>query len=106
VTPEGKIKKKVTAVLKKHGCYYFMPVQTGFGKKTLDYLICHGGYFFAVETKAPGKSPTALQQATIREIKAAGGTSFVIDSEEGANLLDRFLEKISGDTSIQSRKAA
>lgn len=81
MTPEGKVKAKVSALLKKYGVYYFMPVQTGYGKKTLDYLCCWNSVFFAVETKAPGKVPTSLQEVTIKEIREAGGFVFVLDGD-------------------------
>jgi hypothetical protein len=68
-------------VLDAHGVYRFMPVQTGFGSKTLDYLCCHNGRFFSIETKAPGKSPTKLQIVTGLAIIRAGGMVFVIDGD-------------------------
>jgi hypothetical protein len=70
LTPEGKVKAAVKRVLARYPeSYFFMPVQAGFGKKTLDFLICHYGEFIAIETKAPGKKPTPLQDDTIREIR-------------------------------------
>jgi hypothetical protein len=82
-TPEGRIKKKVSALLQSvQGCYYHMPVQNGMGRPTLDYIGCCGGRFFAIETKAPGKKPTTRQLTTIADMAAAGATVFVIDSED------------------------
>jgi hypothetical protein len=85
MTPEGRVKAAVNNILKpyiKRGYVYkFMPVQSGFGKKTLDYLLCVGGRFVAIETKAPGKKPTPLQDVCIREIRAAGGEVWVISSD-------------------------
>lgn len=80
-TPEGAIKAKVSALLAKHGCYKFMPVQMGMGSRTLDYLVCHYGRFLAVETKAPGKDLTALQKECRRKIEAAGGSVFKVSNE-------------------------
>lgn len=81
-TPEGKVKQKVTALLKSiPGLYYWMPVPGGFGESTLDYIGCYRGRFFAVETKAPGKKPTPRQQQMIALIERAGGKAFVIDGE-------------------------
>ena len=73
MTPEGRVKKQVSAMLKKYGAYYEMPVPGGFGKSGLDYLGCFMGKFFSIETKAPGKHPTPRQLLTIKAIEAAGG---------------------------------
>jgi len=79
-TPEGKVKRRVTQILKKaDSCYYFMPVQTGYGSPTLDYLGCSRGRAFAIETKAPGKVPTRRQVSIIREMNRAEMKVFVID---------------------------
>jgi hypothetical protein len=55
VTPEGRVKKKVKALLTENKAYQFWPVQTGFGAPTLDCIGCHEGEYYAVETKAPGQ---------------------------------------------------
>lgn len=79
MTPEGKVKRQVTKLLKAATeVYYFMPVQTGYGSPTLDYLGSSRGRAFAIETKAPGKEPTMRQKAIINEMKAAGMKVFVI----------------------------
>lgn len=81
-TPEGKIKKTVSALLKSvPGLFYTMPVPSGFGESTLDYIGCYRGKYFAVETKAPGKKPTSRQEAIIDKMRKAGGTVFVIDGD-------------------------
>lgn len=81
-TPEGKVKRKVSAILKtKDELYYFMPVPSGFGESTLDYIGCYRGRLFAIETKAPGKKPTDRQKTTIAMIERAGGRCFVIDGD-------------------------
>lgn len=81
-TPEGKVKRHVSRILKgSDECYYFMPVQTGYGSPTLDYLGGSRGRAFAIETKAPGKTPTIRQLAIIREMEKAKMKVFVIDGE-------------------------
>ena len=72
-TPEGKVKDRVKRLLKKYGCYWFMPVQSGYGAPTLDILVCCRGVFLAIETKAPGKKPTPRQELIIQQIVSAGG---------------------------------
>lgn len=86
-TPEGKVKDKVIALLKKYNTYYFMPVQTGYGAQTLDILGCCNGRFFSIETKAPGKKPTMKQILTIRNMLTANAKVFVIDGK--AHQLER-----------------
>ena len=79
-TPEGKVKRRVSTILKRSdSCYYFMPVQTGYGSPTLDYLGSSRGRAFAIETKAPGKKPTIRQLAIIKEMERAEMKVFVID---------------------------
>jgi len=79
-TPEGKVKKTVSTLLKSvDGLFYTMPVPSGFGESTLDYIGCYRGKYFAVETKAPGKKPTDRQEAIIKKMREAGGSVFVID---------------------------
>lgn len=82
MTPEGKVKQKVKALLKEAGAYYHMPVQNGMGAPTLDFIGCHQGNFFAIETKAPGKVPTARQEQTITEMRRSRGAVFVVDGTE------------------------
>lgn len=91
-TPEGRIKRKVNARLAQYpGLWKFMPVQRGMGMPALDYLLCVGGEFIALETKAPGCVPTDRQRGTIRCIERAGGHVFIIDSDES---LDRAMQYI------------
>lgn len=79
-TPESKVKARVKAILGKYGGYMFMPVTGGYGKSGVpDIVGCLGGKFIAIECKANGGIPTALQLKNLRAIAAAGGHAFVID---------------------------
>lgn len=91
MTPEGKVKAQVKKLLDQFPHYRHMPVQMGMGKTTLDFLICYNGKFCGIETKRPGKEPTPLQRQTIREIRAAGGDTFVIDGQLGMDALHKWL---------------
>ncbi len=84
MTPEGRVKKKVSAMLARLGpeCWTFMPVQTGYGKRALDYLICYRGRFFSIETKAKDKELTALQKITKAAMEAAGAIVLKVDDDE------------------------
>lgn len=79
-TPEAKVKRKVKELLNAEGVYYFMPVQVGYGARTLDFLCCHKGQFFAIETKAPGKKMTEQQCAIAERIERSLGRVFCISS--------------------------
>lgn len=45
-----------------------------------DIIACVGGRFYGFEVKTEKGKPTALQEATIRKINAAGGTAAVVRS--------------------------
>ncbi len=83
-TPEGKPKDEIRKWLESIGAYVFSPVQMGYGRRTLDLLVCIGGKFIAIEVKAKGKKPTEKQFKTIKQINTAGGYAFWCDSLEGA----------------------
>ncbi len=80
VTPEGKVKAAVTKRLKAMNCWYYMPVGSGYGAPTIDYLCAYEGRAFGIETKAPGKRPTPRQVATMLAMGKQGVPSIVIDS--------------------------
>jgi len=96
VTPEGKTKAKVKALLKKYGVWSFAPVSNGMGVHGIpDFVGVYKGLSVMVECKAPGKKPTPRQEIQIAAIRAAGGTVFVIDGD--TCLLETWLkEKIDG----------
>lgn len=77
-TPEAKVKKKVKALLEEHKAWFNMPVPTGYGIPMLDFVGCHRGRFFSVETKAPGAKLTPRQEFTKAEMEAAGGAVFIV----------------------------
>lgn len=93
MTPEGRVKKAVKALLTDMGIHYYMPMQTGYGVVGIpDFICCWNGRYLAVETKAPGKlkNTTANQDRVISEIRRAKGLAIVVDSAE---MLREFLEK-------------
>jgi hypothetical protein len=92
VTPEGKIKTKVKKVLQEFGCWNYWPVPSGYGRRTVDALCLSNRRFFAIEVKRPGAKPTKNQEQELYNIKACGGTTFVIDCDEGINDLRTWLE--------------
>lgn len=106
VTPEGKIKKLVKAVLEDFGelttvssysvrnLYEYWPVPSGFGASSLDCIVCYYGVFIAIETKAPGERTTPRQNLTIAQLSAAQAIVMVIDSEADCEVLHNRLMMI------------
>ena len=91
-TPEAKVKAKIKDLLKKYGVYYAMPIGTGYGNAGIpDFLCCAGGHFLAIEAKANGGKPTALQLKNIDQINSCGGTAIVVD-ETGLTMLEAILK--------------
>lgn len=106
-TPESRIKAEVKAVLEELHIFpaskaatfptdaagwYYMPVQNGMGVSGIpDFTGHHHGRFFAIETKAPGKKPTAFQRRQIDAINCRGERAFVVDSIEAAQELKTLL---------------
>lgn len=89
-TPEGRVKAKVKAELKRRVAWHYMPVQNGMGVVGIpDIIACYRGFFLAIETKAPSKNPTTPeqrwkkatpnQQQRISEIRHAEGIALVVD---------------------------
>lgn len=94
MTPEGKVKRKISALLKKYDrLWYFMPVPGGFGVRTVDYIGCFRGVFFIIEAKRPGKDATDLQKKTISEVRAAGGAAFVVNDDVSLGRLKEWLDE-------------
>lgn len=81
-TPEGDVKKTVKQWLTDQGVYYHMAVGFGYGRRTLDFLVCFHGRFAAFEAKRKGATAQAFQNKLVRDIKNAEGIAFVFDSFE------------------------
>lgn len=92
MTPEGKVKAAISRVLSRYHLYTFMPVPSGYGASSLDYIICYHGMFIAIEAKKPGGKMTNRQKMIAEKIRAAGGTVFLIEGENGLDELKEFLE--------------
>jgi hypothetical protein len=94
LTPEGKVKRKVTELLKKHSVWYFFPANNGFGKAGIpDIIAIVDGRFVGVEVKASKSSkPTALQIKCGEEIQKAGGTWMVVFDDVTLQVLQNVIE--------------
>jgi hypothetical protein len=96
MTPEGKVKREIKkyldALTLAGEVYYFMPVQQGFGKATLDFIICYKGRFFAIETKKPDPKHlvpkmTPRQDAIAAEMRLAGGVAIACSGVEAVKAM-------------------
>ena len=86
MTPEAKVKRKVTEQLKLIGAYYFFPATGGYGKSGVpDIVGCYKGRFFGIECKAGKNKPTALQQKNLDDIALTEGIALLINE---ANMKD------------------
>ncbi len=82
LTPERKVKTKVTNILQKHEAYYFYPLTGGFGRSGVpDIVACYKGRFIGIECKAGCNRPTNLQEQNLEQIKRNGGVSLVINED-------------------------
>lgn len=92
-TPEKLVKKKVTALLKRYGAYYFYPVTGGYGMSGVpDIVACYNGFFIGIECKAGKNKPTELQKQNLERIEGCGGYALVIN-EDNINELEKILLK-------------
>lgn len=87
MTPEGKVKERITKILKDLGIYYFMPRGTSFGRSGIpDYICCIDGRFVGIEAKAGTNKLSALQKLELSRIDAAGGLTYVANEDNLDNL--------------------
>jgi hypothetical protein len=93
MTPEGRMKRAINAVLANYKGYVYvhMPVPTGYGASALDYLGFCCGRGFAIEAKREKGRPTLRQLGVIEQMEMAGVAVFVINSPETLAELDRWL---------------
>jgi hypothetical protein len=75
---EAQVKKAYRKILREKGAYVFAPVQMGYGRTTLDDLVCYRGRFIGIEAKRPGLAPTKAQDLTMVAITLAGGIAVCI----------------------------
>ena len=95
-TPEKKVKDKVVKLLKEAGVYYFYASTHGFGRSGVpDLVCCLQGKFVGIECKAGKNKPTPLQEKEMAAIRAAGGTTLVVN-EENINDVKELLNEQEG----------
>jgi len=79
MTPEGRIKQRVKAILTDRGAWWTMPSGNAYGRRGVpDFLVLYRGQFMAIETKAPGGRPTSWQLREMSHIILHGGRALVV----------------------------
>lgn len=97
-TPEQKIKRKVSALLKQEDVWYFMPASNGFGKAGIpDYIACVDGHFLGIECKSDAtKKPTTLQIKQGNDIMMHGGQWLVVCDGATLDKLSTVIKTLKG----------
>lgn len=100
VTPEGRVKAMVNkglADLTEEGSVWkFMPVQNGMGIPGLDYFLCVGGRWVAIETKTKGKKLTPRQEKTKADIEKARGVVLIVDDAQSCATAMQLIRGLAG----------
>ena len=99
MTPEARIKKKLTDMLKsKKLVWYFSPNAGPFGKSGIpDIIVCVRGRLVGIECKSnPSKKLTPLQNKTGLNIQDAEGLFFVANNDESIKQIERAVDAIIG----------
>lgn len=93
LTPESKVKLKISALLKKYNVWYFFPLMTGYGSSGVpDIICCVDGVFVGIEAKADKtKKPTRLQVLCGERIQQSGGHWMVVCDDSSLNKLEDLL---------------
>lgn len=95
-TPEKRVKDKVVGILKSEDVYYFFPATHGYGRSGVpDIVACANGHFLAIECKAGGNKPTALQVREIERIRRCGGVA-VVANEENWEMVRNLVRTLKG----------
>lgn len=94
MTPEAKVKAKITRLLDALGIEWETPIGSVYGKSNrLDFTACvpspRGGRYLGIEAKATAKSKVSKRQRQkIMNIQAAGGVALVIHSDNLGDLVE------------------
>ena len=63
------------------GCFYWKEHGGQYGTAGIpDIIVCYKGRFYGLEAKVGRNKPTRLQEATIEQIRRAGGVAVVVRS--------------------------
>jgi hypothetical protein len=93
-TPESSVKSDIKDFLDAKGedIYYHMSVQSGYGRRTVDFLICYKGMFIAIEAKRLGGYGAKFQVDLCEEIRDAHGHALIADNVEQVKALFNYID--------------
>lgn len=74
--------------------WYFKPVQSGYGKRALDYVCCIRGLFVCIETKAPGEDLTRHQVITAAQVIQKGGGVWIISQLATVDAFEQWIQRL------------
>ena len=84
-----------------------MPMQNGMGTLGIpDFIGHYKGFFFAIETKAPGQKPTGLQALIGQNINNSGAVWFVIDHPDKMGAVGEWCDMVDTMAEVYMRKRA
>ena len=90
MNPETYLRRKIFIMLKNEfPCAWVYHPTDLWRSGVPDFLICHRGYFIAIEVKTPKGSVSRLQHYTLEKIKGASGIIGVARSVEEARKIMR-----------------
>ena len=101
LTPEGKVKQKVSRMLKQYKLWFFYPAANGMGRAGIpDVIAIVAGEFVGIEVKADKtKKPTMLQQQCGRQIIDAGAQWFLVYDDQSLAVVEQYIQKVTQDVS-------
>ena len=100
MTPEGKVKQKVSKMLKQYKLWFFYPAANGMGRAGIpDVIAIVAGEFVGIEVKADKtKKPTMLQEQCGRQIIDAGGQWFLVYDDQSLSVVEQYVKvKVAQD---------
>ena len=89
MTPEGKVKEQVDALLARTpNCWWFKPSMNGFGRSGIpDYVGTIGPHSFVIEAKKYQGKPTPWQARELLRLMDVGCTSVLLATADAAGQL-------------------
>lgn len=91
IVPEKDVKRDIRSLFNKYDVSFFMPIGGPYARPGVsDFIGCCQGTMLAVEAKATGKKPSAVQKDYLEEVIKAGGIALVVD-DTNLFVLERIL---------------
>lgn len=96
--PEKRFENEIKEYLESKGIWFVKFFANRMTKKGIpDLLVCANGYFIAIEVKREDGKPSKLQIKKCKEIRMAGGFSFIV-YPSGFNKFKEIIDQILDDS--------